>query len=91
MLINRIYHEITESNNIVDILESIIRYEDINLDNINMLINRIYHEITESNNIVDIADIVIIIKFILKILLIFYRILEMARLMILIKKVKMLK
>ena len=39
------------------ILESINKYEDINLDNINMLINKIYHEITEGNNIVDIVDI----------------------------------
>ena len=33
------------------------KYEDINLDNINMLINSIYYEITEGSNIVDIVDI----------------------------------
>ena len=38
------------------ILESINKYEDINLDNINMLINRIYYEITEGDNIVDIVN-----------------------------------
>ena len=38
-------------------LESINKYEDINLDNINMLINNIYYEITEGDNIVDIVDI----------------------------------
>ena len=39
------------------ILESINKYEAINLDNINMLINRIHYEISEGNNIVDIVDI----------------------------------
>ena len=38
------------------VLESINKYEDINLDNINMLINRIYYEITEGDNIVDIGN-----------------------------------
>ena len=38
-------------------LERINKYEDINLDNINMLINNIYYEITKGNNIVDIVDI----------------------------------
>ena len=38
------------------ILESMNKYEDINLDNINMLINRIYYEITEGDNIVDIGN-----------------------------------
>ena len=33
------------------------KYEDINLDNINMFINSIYYEITEGSNIVDIVDI----------------------------------
>ena len=39
------------------ILESINKYEAINIDNINMLINRIHYEISEGNNIVDIVDI----------------------------------
>ena len=38
------------------ILESINKYEDINVDNINMLINRIYYEILEGDNIVDIGN-----------------------------------
>ena len=33
------------------------KYEDINLDNINMLINRIYNETTKGDNIVDIVDV----------------------------------
>ena len=37
-------------------LESINKYEDINLDDINTLINRIYNEITEGDNIVDIGN-----------------------------------
>ena len=40
----------------ISILESTNKYEDINLDNINMLINRIYYEITEGDNIVDIGN-----------------------------------
>ena len=39
-----------------NILESINKYEDINVDNINMLINRIYYEIPEGDNIVDIGN-----------------------------------
>ena len=35
---------------------SINKYEDINLDNINMLINGMHYEITEGDNIVDIGD-----------------------------------
>ena len=38
-------------------LKSMDKYEDINLDSINMLINRIYNETTESDNVVDIADV----------------------------------
>ena len=37
-------------------LESINKYEKINLDDINILINRIYNEITEGDNIVDIGN-----------------------------------
>ena len=37
-------------------LESINKYEDINLDNINMLINKIHYETTEGDNIVDIGN-----------------------------------
>ena len=36
-------------------LESINKYEDINLDDINM-INKIYNEITEGDNIVDVGN-----------------------------------
>ena len=32
------------------------KYEDINLDNINMLINRIYNETAEGDNIVDVGN-----------------------------------
>ena len=37
-------------------LESLNKYEDINLDNINMLINKIHYETTEGDNIVDIGN-----------------------------------
>ena len=63
------------------------KYEDMYLDSINMLINRIYNE-TKVDNIVDVGNDK---KFNLKILLIFYMILKMARLMILIKKRNMKK
>ena len=59
------------------------KYEDIDLDSINMFINRIYDETNKLDNIVDVGNDK---KIILKILLIFYMILKMARLMILIKK-----
>ena len=45
-----------DNNKKPSILESINKYEDINLDNINMLINRIYYEITEDDNIVDVGN-----------------------------------
>ena len=32
------------------------KYEDINLDSINMLINRIYNETAEGDNIVDVGN-----------------------------------
>ena len=59
------------------------KYEGIDLDDVNGLIDEINSEILEKDNIVDLGNNK---TFILEILLIFYMILKMVRLVILIKK-----